>query len=170
MISWIKAHVGYDRNEEENRLAKETAESDRDPLSVKAPISFLKSIFKKKMMEYWQSVWEDTGRSTFNILPIVSTQPCYWKREEILFSIGHSPFPSYLKRFNLASTENCPCGNINGTPLHYATECILTTSFHMIKPAQQHELIWLTSLPAKVPDLKSNDCFTILMIFKSFFE
>ncbi|GBN59927.1 hypothetical protein AVEN_51933-1 [Araneus ventricosus] len=78
-ISWIKAHVGYDGNEEADRLAREAAESDRDPLSVKAPISFLKSIFKKKMMEDWQSDWEDedTGRSTFNILPRVSTQLCY---------------------------------------------------------------------------------------------
>ncbi|GBM14509.1 hypothetical protein AVEN_101156-1 [Araneus ventricosus] len=66
---------------------------------------------------------------------------CYWVREEILFFTGHGPFPSYLKRFNLASTANCPCGNTNGTLLHYATECILTASFHMIKPAQQHELI-----------------------------
>ncbi|GBM01596.1 hypothetical protein AVEN_60016-1 [Araneus ventricosus] len=78
-------------------------------------------------------------RSTFNILPRVSTQPCYCKREEILFSTGHGPFPSYLKSFKLASTANCPCGNTNGTPLHYATECILTTSSHM---TQQHELIW----------------------------
>ncbi|GBM25710.1 hypothetical protein AVEN_241982-1 [Araneus ventricosus] len=143
-ISWIKAHVGYDGNEEEDRLAKEAAKSDRDPPSVKAPISFLKSIFKKKkMMEDWQSDWEDedTGRSTFNILPRVSTQPCYWKREEILSFAGHGPFPSYLKRFNLASTVNCPCGNTNGTPFHYATEYILTVSFHVIKQAQQHELI-----------------------------
>ncbi|GBN50987.1 hypothetical protein AVEN_138668-1, partial [Araneus ventricosus] len=50
-ISWIKAHVGYDGNEEVGRLAKEAAESDTAPLSVKAPISSLKSIFKKKMME-----------------------------------------------------------------------------------------------------------------------
>ncbi|GBL85223.1 hypothetical protein AVEN_222705-1 [Araneus ventricosus] len=47
-ISWIKADVGYDGNEEVDRLAKEAEESDRDPLSVKAPIFFLKSIFKKK--------------------------------------------------------------------------------------------------------------------------
>ncbi|GBM97856.1 hypothetical protein AVEN_161437-1 [Araneus ventricosus] len=58
-ISWIKAQVGYDGNEEADRLAKEAAESDRDPLSVKAPISFLKLIFKKKMMEHWQSDWKD---------------------------------------------------------------------------------------------------------------
>ncbi|GBL87351.1 hypothetical protein AVEN_151504-1 [Araneus ventricosus] len=59
-----------------------------------------------KMMEDWQSDWEDedTGWSTFIILPRVSTHPCCWKREEILFFIGHGPFPSYLKMFNLAST------------------------------------------------------------------
>ncbi|GBM87178.1 hypothetical protein AVEN_78693-1 [Araneus ventricosus] len=94
-ISWIKTHVGYNGNEEADRLAKKAAESQRDPLSVKAPISYLKSIFREKMMEDWQSDWEeeDTGRSTFNILPRVSTQPCYWKREEIQFFIGHGHFP-----------------------------------------------------------------------------
>ncbi|GBN93220.1 hypothetical protein AVEN_216940-1 [Araneus ventricosus] len=147
-IFWIKAHVGYEGNEEADRLAKEVAESDGDRLSVKAQISFLELTFKKKMMEDWQLDWEDedTGRSTFNILPRVLTQPCYWKREEILFFTGHGPFPLYLKRFNLASTANFKSGNTNGTPLHYATECILIASFHMTKPAQQHELIWFRSV------------------------
>ncbi|GBM56275.1 hypothetical protein AVEN_151952-1 [Araneus ventricosus] len=65
------------------------------------------------------------------------------EKGKILFFTGHGPFPSYLKRFNLASTANCPRGNTNGTPLHYATECILTASFHMTKPAHQLDLIWL---------------------------
>ncbi|GBO30246.1 hypothetical protein AVEN_81606-1 [Araneus ventricosus] len=86
------------------------------------------------------------GKSTFNILPRVLTQPCYWKREEILFFTEHGQFPSYLKTFNLASTANYPCGNTNGTPSHYATECILTASLHMTKPAQQHELIWFRNV------------------------
>ncbi|GBM63942.1 hypothetical protein AVEN_17530-1 [Araneus ventricosus] len=72
----------YDGNEEADRLAEEYAESDKDPLFFEAPSSFLKSIFKKKMILVWQSDWEneDTGRSTFNILPRVSTHPCCWNR------------------------------------------------------------------------------------------
>ncbi|GBM30507.1 hypothetical protein AVEN_156262-1 [Araneus ventricosus] len=50
-ISWIKVHVGYDGSKEADSLVKEATVFDRDPLSVKAPISFLKSIFKKKMSE-----------------------------------------------------------------------------------------------------------------------
>ncbi|GBL75386.1 hypothetical protein AVEN_194580-1 [Araneus ventricosus] len=92
------------------------------------------------MMEDWED--DDTERSTFNILPRVSTHPCCWKREEILLFTRHGPFPSYLKGFNLASTANCACGNTNGISLNKATECSLIASFHMTKPAQQHELIW----------------------------
>ncbi|GBL81359.1 hypothetical protein AVEN_143663-1 [Araneus ventricosus] len=68
--------------------------------------------------------------------------PCRW--EEILFLTG--PFPSYRERFNFASRANCPYGNTNVTPLHYATECSLTASFHMTKLAQQHELIWFLNV------------------------
>ncbi|GBN24654.1 hypothetical protein AVEN_53035-1 [Araneus ventricosus] len=68
------------------------------------------------------------------------------KGNKSCFFTGHGPFPSYLKRFNLASTANCPCGNTNDSPLHYATVCILTATFHMTKPAQQHELIWFRNV------------------------
>ncbi|GBO00159.1 hypothetical protein AVEN_212418-1 [Araneus ventricosus] len=126
-ISWIKAQVGYEGNEEADRLAKEAAESDRDPLSIKAPISFLKSVFKKKMMEEWQSNWEDedTGGPHLTSCQESRLNHAAGKGKKSLFFTGHGPFPSYLKRFNLATTTNCPCGNTNGTPLYYATECIL---------------------------------------------
>ncbi|GBM05044.1 hypothetical protein AVEN_60231-1 [Araneus ventricosus] len=68
------------------------------------------------------------------------------KGKKSCFLTGHSPFPSYLKRFNLASKANFLCGNTYGTPLHYATECVLTVSFHMTKPAKQHELIWFRNV------------------------
>ncbi|GBN97896.1 hypothetical protein AVEN_123094-1 [Araneus ventricosus] len=53
--------------------------------------------------------------------------------------------PSFLQRFNLAETSFCPCGGI-GTPIHYATVCLLTTSYHMAPPSQQHQPAWLNSV------------------------
>ncbi|GBM77655.1 hypothetical protein AVEN_226043-1 [Araneus ventricosus] len=125
------------------------------------------------MMDDCQFDWEDenTGRSTFNILPRVSTQPCYWKQEDILFFTGHGPFPSYLKRFILASTSNCPCGNTNGSPLHYATECIPSACFHMTKPAHEHELIWFRNVASnKGSRLKIQQLLHHLNDFRDFFR
>ncbi|GBO19709.1 hypothetical protein AVEN_70567-1 [Araneus ventricosus] len=89
------------------------------------------------MMEDWQSDWEDedTGRSTFNILPRVSTQPCYWKREKILFFAGHGPFPSYLKRFNFARQQ------IAHVETQTAFLCIIRQSAFCLHLTQQNELI-----------------------------
>ncbi|GBN86928.1 hypothetical protein AVEN_8846-1 [Araneus ventricosus] len=64
------------------------------------------------------------------------------KRKKSRFLLYTAHFHSYLKRFNLASASNCPCGSTNGNPLHFATGCSRTTSFHVTKPSQQHELIW----------------------------
>ncbi|GBM08705.1 hypothetical protein AVEN_52778-1 [Araneus ventricosus] len=51
-------------------------------------------------------------------------------------------FPAYLKRFHLSDSDFCSCGGI-GTALHYATECILTVSWHMRKPVPNFEQEWL---------------------------
>ncbi|GBM31981.1 hypothetical protein AVEN_222315-1 [Araneus ventricosus] len=51
-------------------------------------------------------------------------------------------FPAYLKRLHLSDSDYCSCGGI-GTALHYATECILTVSWHMRKPAPNSEQEWL---------------------------
>ncbi|GBM99498.1 hypothetical protein AVEN_119777-1 [Araneus ventricosus] len=93
------------------------------------------------------------------------------KGKKSLFLTGHGPFPSYLKRFNLASTANFPCGNTNGTLLHYATECILTVSFHMTKPAQQQDLIWFRNVASnKGSRLKFQRLFHHLNDFQELFR
>ncbi|GBN45577.1 hypothetical protein AVEN_237965-1 [Araneus ventricosus] len=76
----------------------------------------------------------------------VSFQPINWTRNEVLFFTGHGPFPSYLHRFNLAETSFCSCGGF-GTPIHYATECLLTDSFlPMAPPSQQDQPVWFRSV------------------------
>ncbi|GBL99329.1 hypothetical protein AVEN_206753-1 [Araneus ventricosus] len=56
----------------------------------------------------------------------------------------HEPFPSYLKRFGLHSTEYCGCGEI-GNPLHYATRCPLPVSYHHKEPSPQFIVHWWKS-------------------------
>ncbi|GBM64682.1 hypothetical protein AVEN_175184-1 [Araneus ventricosus] len=99
------------------------------------------------MLATWQMAWDDgdTGRLIYNIIPKVSLQPINWTRNEVLFFTGHGPFPSFLQRFNLSETSFCSCGGIS-TPIHYATVCLLTTSYHMAPPSQQHQPVWFRSV------------------------
>ncbi|GBM34470.1 hypothetical protein AVEN_106711-1 [Araneus ventricosus] len=58
-----------------------------------------------------------------------------------MFVTGHGPFPTYLKRFNMRSSDSCGGGNL-GNPLHYATSCLFTTSYHLTKPSSVLEPLW----------------------------
>ncbi|GBM39011.1 hypothetical protein AVEN_70192-1 [Araneus ventricosus] len=77
----------------------------------------------------------DTGqtvRNIYQIEPKVQITPIPWQRSEMHFATGHGPFPTYLHRFRLKSTDLCGCGE-QGGPIHYATECPLTSSYHLTK-------------------------------------
>ncbi|GBL91788.1 hypothetical protein AVEN_71421-1 [Araneus ventricosus] len=65
-----------------------------------------------------------------------------WRREEKTFFTGHGPFPTYVHRFNLITSEYCSCGGI-GSKLHYATECPLTESWHLRKLVSHLIHAWL---------------------------
>ncbi|GBO34014.1 hypothetical protein AVEN_213144-1 [Araneus ventricosus] len=111
------------------------------------PKSFIETFLSQKMLATWQMAWDDgdTGRLNHNIISKVSLQPINWARNEILFFTGHGPFPSFLQRFNLVETSVCSCGGI-GTPIHYATVCVLPTFHHMASPSQQHLPVWFRSV------------------------
>ncbi|GBN16982.1 hypothetical protein AVEN_6938-1 [Araneus ventricosus] len=87
--------------------------------------------------------WDDgdTASLIHNIIPKISLQPINWTRTKVLCLTGHGPFPSYLQIFNLAETSFCTCVGI-GTPIHYATDCLFTASYHMAPPSQQHKPVW----------------------------
>ncbi|GBL76196.1 hypothetical protein AVEN_234470-1 [Araneus ventricosus] len=82
------------------------------------------------MLEEWQTSWDNgnTGRKIYNIMP----------SENVIFFSQHGPFPAYV-----SDGDYCNCGGI-GSALHYDTECILTVSWHMRKPAPNFEQEWLT--------------------------
>ncbi|GBM24507.1 hypothetical protein AVEN_254020-1 [Araneus ventricosus] len=79
-----------------------------------------------------------------SIIPKISNKRLNWSREYIQFAAGHGPFPSYLKRFGLHSTDYPGCGKI-GNPLHCATRCPLTLSYHHKEPSPQFIVHWWKS-------------------------
>ncbi|GBN61338.1 hypothetical protein AVEN_20151-1 [Araneus ventricosus] len=140
-VLWVKAHAG---NERADQLAKDATQHGQPCSLTKLPKSHIEGLLRKRMLEEWQTSWKngDTGRKIYNIMPSVSLRPTNWIREDVIFFSQHGPFPAYLKRFRLSDSNYCSCGGI-GTALHYATECILTVSWHMRKPAPNFEQEWL---------------------------
>ncbi|GBN39919.1 Putative protein in type-1 retrotransposable element R1DM, partial [Araneus ventricosus] len=141
-LGWIKAHVGYSGNEAADVLAKK-ATQEGIPTFIPAPRNHIKSLLQKESITRWQKEWDngETGRSVHNVLPKVKTTSTPWQRPEIMFVTGHGPFPTYLKRFNIRSSDSCGCGKL-GNPLHYATSCLFTTSYHLTKPSADLEPLW----------------------------
>ncbi|GBL92256.1 Putative protein in type-1 retrotransposable element R1DM [Araneus ventricosus] len=149
-LNWIKAHAGYFGNESADLQAKSAADSETTNIhQIKFSKAFLKTHLKKFLTQEGQRTWEDatTGRPIHNIIPKVSFDPVCWTREEILFFTQHGPFPSYFNRFKILPSPNCSCGQV-GTPLHYATECILKSSWYIKKPAENLQKIWFRRVAA----------------------
>ncbi|GBL92282.1 hypothetical protein AVEN_35832-1 [Araneus ventricosus] len=81
------------------------------------------------------------GRSVYNVLPKAKTTPTPWQRPEIMFDTGYGPFPTYLKRFKIRSSDSCGCGSL-GNSLHYVTSCLFITSYLITKSSADLEPLW----------------------------
>ncbi|GBO19757.1 Retrovirus-related Pol polyprotein from type-1 retrotransposable element R1 [Araneus ventricosus] len=142
-LTWIKAHVGYPGNETADALAKGATENGLPYPNVDTPKSHFKSLLRKQMLDKWQTEWTrgKTGRPIHNIHPKVKLRLTDWSREDFLFFTGHGPFAHSLHRFRLVPSPFCACGK-EGTPLHYITECVLTESWHLTRPADNLKDLW----------------------------
>ncbi|GBM18233.1 hypothetical protein AVEN_39004-1 [Araneus ventricosus] len=141
-LGWIWPHVGYSGNEAADVLAKK-ATQEGIPTYIPAPRDHVKNLLQEESIIRWQKEWDngEIGGSVFNVLLKVKTTPTPWQRPEIMFVTGHGPFPIYLKRFKIRNSDSCGCVNL-GNPLHYATSCLFTTSYHLTKSSADLELLW----------------------------
>ncbi|GBM21642.1 hypothetical protein AVEN_104960-1 [Araneus ventricosus] len=73
-------------------------------------------------------------------MPRLSNKPVGCNREELMFVTGHGPFPSSLQ-----SSNNCSWGE-KGDPMHYATKCWFTLSWHFKTPTVSLKLQWLKNI------------------------
>ncbi|GBO31966.1 hypothetical protein AVEN_167387-1 [Araneus ventricosus] len=99
----------------------------------------LRNLSLNKLQQDWDS--SDIVRAIFNILPKVALTAASWLRESILFATSHGPFPSYLYRFRLHHSDICACWE-KEDPLHYATSCHMTLSYHFTKPSAENTQLW----------------------------
>ncbi|GBL88992.1 hypothetical protein AVEN_255153-1 [Araneus ventricosus] len=142
LVRWIKAHAGYRGNEEADTLAKKVITEGAVVKALK-PRCELKLHLQELFFKKWQNLWDNgnTGRSVHKVLTTVHLKIVFWTREEILFVTGHGPFPSLLKRFHLSDSDSCARGKV-GDPMHYATPCPLSLSWHIWKPSTSLERLW----------------------------
>ncbi|GBM44380.1 hypothetical protein AVEN_147389-1 [Araneus ventricosus] len=165
-ISWIKAHADYPGNEKADSLAKEAITSGC-PYNILLPVSYVKSHLRQLMIRDWQNTWKNgkTGRLVNKLLPTVSLHSQIWPRELTIFFTEHGPFPTFLKRFRLSQHDFCNCGAV-GSPMHYATECILTLSYHLRTPLPAHYIPWCKSI-IENKTLRIKTCDIIQFIHKN---
>ncbi|GBM76206.1 hypothetical protein AVEN_55042-1 [Araneus ventricosus] len=151
-LGWVKAQIGIKGNEIADILAKE-ATTDGIPASL--PIPKLPS----RRTNYCSSSF---SLLLYSIIPKISNKQLHWSRECTQFATGHGLFPSYLKRFCLHSTDYCGCGEI-GNPLHYATRCPLTLSYHHKESSPQFIVNWWKSaLSIKLSRQNTDNLITFL--------
>ncbi|GBM76615.1 hypothetical protein AVEN_196752-1 [Araneus ventricosus] len=149
-----KAHIGIAGNEAADKAAKEASNKPSIDLHLGLTERSLKTLFKQKLLEKWQSSWEDPnnnkGRYTFVLFPRVSKSRYIYNRYIIQAATNHGLCPFYLRRFNIKACT-CRCGeDTSDNILHFIQHCPLLCHlrFH-INPTHSTLHITNNSLTSK---------------------
>ncbi|GBM14024.1 hypothetical protein AVEN_166206-1 [Araneus ventricosus] len=143
LVRWINAHAGYRGNEEADILA-EKAITEGVVMEALNPRCELKQHLQELFfLKKWRNIWDNgnTGRSVHKVLKTFHLKLVFSIREEILFVTGHGPFPSFLNHLHLSDSYTCIYREF-GDPIHYATSCPSTFSWHIMKPSTSLKCLW----------------------------
>jgi hypothetical protein len=125
---WIKAHAGVSVNELADKFVKEASGKTDIPISYnRIPKSIIKRDLEDTSVEIWQREWDTTnkGRITKYYFPKVAERlhtKIHLTQNFTTMVTGHGNIKSYLYRFKIIETLNCPCGNNNQTAEHVLLE------------------------------------------------
>ena len=126
-IAWIKAHAGNYGNELADRLAKE-ASRNSDICYNRFLKSEIERQEREKSIEKWQKQWDIStkGSATEEFFPNIK------ERLKIKINLTpnftatitvHGKTRSYLNRFKIIESPECPCANVNQTVDHLIYDC-----------------------------------------------
>jgi hypothetical protein len=126
--TWIKSHAGLYGNELADKLAKEAARNS-DICYNKIPKSEIEHREREKRIEKWQQQQRDNttkGLTTKEIFPNIKDRLKMKINLTPNFTAivkAHGKTKSYLHRFKIIDSTECPCANGNQTVDHLLYDC-----------------------------------------------
>ena len=128
---WVRAHNNILGNEQVDLLAKEAALSDSLRIFDDYPLSRIKALTKKEMLEKWNERYlaAETGSHTREYIKDVYMAQKLWDTCKPNFYTtqaltGHGCFRAYLKRFMVLDNPFCLCDPLlPQTAKHLIEEC-----------------------------------------------